>query len=191
MKKLFQQYLSEFAFLKPEEINSILENTSIETFKKGSVLLREGEIARKCYFVLSGCIRQYKYANEKETTIEFYTERETILSYTSYMNSIPSEYYLSCLEDSTLVSGTKEQEEIIQKQCPNLKSLSNIFIPVDYSRTEKHLSSIVNSTPEERYKSLLDTRPELLNRVPLNLIATYIGITPESLSRIRKRFLKN
>ena len=86
-----------------------------------------------------------------------------------------------------MTTGTRIAEKKLHKKHPNLENLINTLMPYDYNKSQEHIELLTNYNPEDRYLTLLKTRPELFNRVPLHLIASYIGVTPESLSRIRKR----
>ena len=187
MSDLLRQYLGDFPELSREEIEAIVRHTHVRTFKKKSILLREGAISSDCYFILSGCVRQYKVVDGEEKTLAFFTEGQVILSYDSYMDSVVSDHYLSCEENCTLLIGTREGEKALRKEFPKLNFLTHILMPKDLANSQKQLSILISSSPEERYKYLLEHQPELLNRVPLYQLASYIGVTPESFSRIRKR----
>jgi CRP-like cAMP-binding protein len=190
MKEALRQFISKFKSFDQSEINAIIENTHVESFKKGTTILKEGEVCTKCYFVLSGCVRQYQLVNGEEKTTAFFIEGQAAVLYSSYLEGRPSEYYLSCVEDSILTIGTREQEQKLHKQYPKLEYLIHTLMPQDYGKVQDRLALMINNNPEERYQILMKTQPELLGRVPLNQIASYIGVTPESFSRIRKRILK-
>jgi CRP-like cAMP-binding protein len=179
-------FIANYIPITDEEIGIIKELNLIGTYKKNTVLLAEGEIAKECYFVLKGCVRSYYVIDGEEKTTDFYTEKQAVMPI-SYVNKQPSEYYLSCLEDCILSLGTKN--ELLIKRIPKLESLimqMNIELLVQNQIT---FDNFKNYSPEMRYRKLLETRPDLVNRVPQYHLATYLGIAPESLSRIRRRIL--
>jgi CRP-like cAMP-binding protein len=186
-EEALQSFISKFKSFNQDEINAIIGNTAVESIKKGTIVLKEGKVSTNCYFVLSGCIRQYQIVNGEDKTTAFFTEGQVIISYSSYLDSSPCQYNFSCLEDSILAIGTREQEQKLHKQFPKLEHLVHTLMPEDYSKVQERLASLMNNTPEERYQLLIRTQPELLGRVPFNQLASYIGVTPESFSRIRKR----
>lgn len=190
MKNELIKYVSNFITLNDEEAEVLAEYNPIRTFKKGTNLLRVGEIADKCWFVLKGCVRQFHIIDGSEKTTFFYTENQAIAPTSSYEKKIPSDYYLSCVED-TIASETNLQTipEMFKKY-PVFESLTLIFMGQDYSETKDSFVNFKTSSPEDRYLHLLENRADLLNKVPQHHIASYIGVTPESLSRIRKRILK-
>jgi CRP-like cAMP-binding protein len=188
-EEALRRFIEKFETFDHNEINAIIENTHVESFSKGTVIQKEGEVCTRCYFILSGCVRQYQIVNGEEKTTAFFTEGQASVLYSSYIEARPSEYYLSCVENCTLIVGTREQEKKLHQQHPGLAHLINTLMPQDYDRIQNHLSSMISNSPEERYLNLIATQPHLLDRVPLNQIASYIGVTPESFSRIRKRIL--
>jgi CRP-like cAMP-binding protein len=183
------QFISQFGKFTEEEITAIVENTQLEIFKKGTTILSEGQICTKCFFVIEGCLRQYKIVNGEEKTTAFFCEGEAAVQYSSYLEKRPSKYYLSTIENSILTTGTRTAEKELHKKHPKLENLIPTLMPVDYNKSQEHIELLSHNSPEERYQTILKTQPHLLNRVPLHLIASYIGVTPESLSRIRKRIL--
>lgn len=189
MKEMLTQFISSFKKFDENEIKTIAEHTRIESFKKGTIILREGQICNKCYFVLKGCVRQYQLINGNEKTTGFFIERQAAVMYSSYLEKKPSNYYLSCVEDSILTVGTREQEQELHKQHPNLEHLIYTLLPQDFAKAQEHIALLKNYGPEERFLILMQRQPELMNRVPLHQLASLIGVTPESLSRIRKRIL--
>ncbi|WP_314004281.1 Crp/Fnr family transcriptional regulator [Xanthocytophaga flava] len=191
MKDIARQFLLKFNRFSSNEIDLILYNTSIEEFRKGQFVIQEGSVCKKCYFVLKGVLRQFKTIDGVEKTSDFFLEKDPVVLYSSYMHGKPSENSLHCMEDCVLLSGTKEQEIAMQKSNPSLEHLLYGLLADDYRKAENYITLLNGFNPEQRYLALLETRPELLNRVPLVYIASYIGITPESLSRIRKRIMSN
>lgn len=187
MKHTIKPFFRRIGNFTEEEIAAIEAHTTVESFKKGSVILAEGKVCQKCYFVLEGCLRQYQLINGEEKTNGFFLEGQPAVLYSSYLNQRPSEYYVSCIEDSVLLTGTREQEAELRKNFPSLAHLTHTLIVQDHERAEKYISLLNGYKPEDRYLVLMETQPELFNRIPLHQIASFLGITPESFSRIRKR----
>lgn len=189
MKELLTQFIASFKKFDENEINAIVEHTQLESLKKGTIILKEGQNCNKCYFVLKGCVRQYQLINGNEKTTGFFIEGQAAVLYSSYLEKAPSGYYLSCVEDAVLAVGTREQEQALHKQYPNLENLIYTLLPQDFIKAQEHIALLNNYSPEERYLVLVQKQPELINRVPLHQLASLIGVTPESFSRIRKRIL--
>jgi len=120
MKELFFTFILKFDVFTKEEIQAIVANTKIESFKKETVILTEGEVCTKCYFILSGFVRQYQFVDGVKKTTAFFLEEEAAVFYKSYLNKLPSLYYLSRVEDSILITGTREDEEKLHLLYPTL-----------------------------------------------------------------------
>ena len=187
MKNELIKMLSSTPSLSKAEAIEIVDNINIQTYKKGTILLKEGMVSKKCYAVLKGCVREYYIKDGDEKTTAFFTEGQEVVSFTSYANKTPSKHYLSCVEESTLTVSTPEKEKEMYKRFPKLKVITRTMMELNSGKIQENLASFITSSPEERYKNLLKNRADLLNRVPQHQIASYLGIKPESLSRIRKR----
>lgn len=190
MDDLIIDYISKYISLTGEETEIIKKQNLIRQYKKNEVLLEEGELARECYFVLSGCVRAYYLIDGEERNTEFYFESQTITP-VSYQNKSVSEYYLSCLEDCVLAVGSDERNKKLVEQIPALSSLISQMAGDLLIQKTIAFDNFRNSSPEERYLHLLDKNPDLVNRIPLYHLASYLGITQVSLSRIRKRVSVN
>lgn len=190
-KKATNPELSDYAAvmdtLTDDEKAFIWERTPVKFFKKGTILLREGEIADKSYFSFEGCVRQYYLVDGIEKTTFFYTEGQSISSFQSSSTKTPSKHYLECVEDCKLSVSTYESEQEMYSRFPKFKMLCLKETEKQLGKYQEMLAHYITSSPEERYLNLLETRPGLLNRVPQHQIASYLGVKPESLSRIRKR----
>ena len=180
------EFITKYISLTSEEIDIIKEQNLINFYEKGTLLLSEGEYAKDCYFVIKGCVRSFHIVDGEEKTTEFYTENQTI-NPVSYLTKKPSTYYLSCLEDSVIALGNDERNKQLLTKVPKLESMVVNLSGTLLAENQISLDDFKNLSPEMRYRKLMDTRPELFQRVPLYHIATYLGITPVSLSRMRKR----
>lgn len=178
------EFIEGYIPLSADEKDIIRDLNLIKEYKKDTIILHEGAYAKECYFVLSGCVRSYYVIDGEEKTTEFYTERQAITP-VSYATKRPSEYYLSCLEDSFLSLGSKN--DILIQKIPRLESLIAKFNGEMLMDKQISLDNFRKLSPEGRYRRLIETRPDLINRVPQYHLATYLGITPVSLSRMRKR----
>lgn len=182
-----QKFMAQFGELTAEEQQQIADNLIVEAYPKGKLLVKAGDVCRYCYFVLEGCLRQYKLADDTEVTIQFYTEREAAVDFNGYVNQVKSESYLVCLEDTIVIEGNPNQETDMYERFPKLQQITRAMMEQDFGKMQEQFSRFIASSAEERYVYLLNNRPDLLQRVPLQYLASYIGVTPESLSRIRKR----
>ncbi len=176
--------------LPEAEAREIAELIPVESYQKGTLLLKAGEVSSICYFVLKGCIRQYSIIDGEEKTTAFYTEQQAAIPFASYTQQAPSGHYLVCAEDCLLVVGDMSQEQDMYAHYPKLLAITRRMMEQDFGKTQEAFSRFITSSPEERYLNLMETRPDLFLRVPQHQIASYLGMAPESLSRIRKRTIK-
>lgn len=183
-------YFNSIMPLSEAEIKGITDTITIREFKKGTVLLREGEVSMEAYFVLDGCVRQYYLVDGEEKTNNFFTEGQWVVSITSMSQQVPATHYMACCMDSVLVVGNREKEEGLYRQFPKLESVSRKVMEKIFAEQQEIMASYVTDTPEQRYLKLLKNRPDLFQSIPQYQLASYIGVKPESLSRIRKRILQ-
>lgn len=190
MEEQLFAFIAQFMILTQEEKNAILELDIFKQYPKDTILLKEGEVSNKSYFVLKGGLRTYYMIDGEEKTTEFYTEMEAIAPATT-LNQQPSQYYLSCIEDSILCVSTPNMEQGVFDQFPRIRSLCLMQSEMLLVKNQSDFSEFKTSSPEQRYLNLLKNRPQLLQKAPQYQIASYLGIKPESLSRIRKRLKDN
>ncbi len=179
--------MSNLTIFSDKEIDAIIELVSVKTFKKGTLLLHEGDMASDCYYNFQGCVRQFYLKDGEEKTTFFYTEEDSISSTLSHTTKAPSKYYLECIEDTTLAVMSYERELELYKQFPRFESICRAEVEKRLGMFQEMFATYMITTPEERYLNLLESRPDLINRVPQYQLASFIGVKPESLSRIRKR----
>ena len=183
------QFLSKYATLSEEEVQLIKEQNIIREFKKESILLKEGQIAKECYLVLKGCVRIYYLIDGDEKTTEIFTENEAIIP-VSYTKQEPSACYITCVEDCILSLGNADSTaqfiNTFPKFAPIISKISNDLL----ANQQISADTYKNLSPEKRYQKLVELRPDLVQRVAQYHLASYLGIKPQSLSRIRKRLSK-
>ena len=188
MENEIYKYLSKYIPITEELEEELSKIEFIKRFKNGTILLEEGKISNECFFIIKGCIRSYYLKDGEEKTTEFYTEEQAVIP-SAYGNKTPSEYYLECIEDTIAGVGTPELETEMYQKFPQLESLNRALGEAIMAKTQNTFAEYKMASPEERYLTLLKNRPDLVQRAPQHQIANYLGIKPESLSRIRKRIM--
>jgi CRP-like cAMP-binding protein len=182
-------YLSRYITISEDLADVFMKSSLLQKFPKGKMLLREGEIVKKAYFVLKGCIRSYMLKEGEDKTVDFYIEEDPVIL-VGYGRDLPSELFLECLEDTVAVVNTFDMEEKMLLEYPELKLVCLEMSEIMAEKLQDSLVRYKTSTPEERYRYLIERRPDLIQRIPQYQIASYLGVQPESLSRIRKRIFQ-
>jgi CRP-like cAMP-binding protein len=187
MKEEFRAFVANYPFLQPDEVDIIVENTNLKEFEAGAVLLEPGMVSKNCFAVIRGCVREFYLKDGLEKTTAFYSEGEAVNSFSSYSNQVPSKHFLECTEDCLLTVGSQSLIDDMCERIPRLNDFIKMEVEKETGKLQERMAAFMISSPEERFVELLETNAALLNRVPQHQIASYIGVTPESLSRIRKR----
>jgi CRP-like cAMP-binding protein len=188
MEKALFNFIAKYMPLSAEEKQAIIELDIFRNYKKGTIILKEGQYSKVGYFVIKGCIRSYYIIDGEEKSTGFYTELDSF-SPLCVVNNQPSEYYVSCVEDSILTVANPDMEKIIFEKFPRFETLCRILSEELLAKSQASFDDFKTSSPEQRYLKLLETRPDLLQRVPQHQLASYLGMKPQSLSRIRKRLV--
>jgi CRP-like cAMP-binding protein len=190
MQNKLIEYFKRIMPLSDEEIGAIVETMSTREYKKGKVLLKEGQISTEVYFVLEGCVRQFYLVDGEEKTQNFFTAGQWVVSIKSFSQDSPSAHFLDCCTDTMLVVGNRQKEEDLYLRFPRFETISRKVMEKVFEEQQEIMASYTTDSPEQRYLKLLKERPELIQQVPQYYIASYIGVKPESLSRIRRRMRK-
>lgn len=182
-------YLTPHVTLTKEMKQIIREVIIVRQYTKGTLLLKAGEYARESFLILKGSVRSYTVQDDVEKTLEFYTEYQPVVPL-AYGSQQPSGEYLECMEDTLAsVSSAKYEEEMFARY-PEFEKICRLMGEVMMATQQEKFTRYKLSTPEERYQYLLEHRSDLLQRAPQYQLASYLGVTPESLSRIRRRLQK-
>lgn len=189
MKNILFDFISKYISLSEEEKNTIVSLNIFRTVKKGTILLEEGQYSVEGYFVLKGCIRTFYIIDGEEKTTAFYTEMEGVTP-NCVLSKQASEYYISCAEDSIITISNPDMETEVFEKFPKFETLCRILSEELLSKNQSNFDEFKTSSPEQRYLNVLENRPDLVQRVPQHQLASYLGITPQSLSRMRNRLLE-
>jgi CRP-like cAMP-binding protein len=187
MNNKFVQHFSKISPLSAEEAAAIEASMRVETFKKGTMLLREGQVQVNSYFILEGCIREYILIDGEEKTTNFFTEEQWVISLSNFSSPSPATHNLVCVEDTSVSIGNEREAQEMFKRFPRFETISRAVVEAAFAEQKQALTAYLTDSPEQRYLKLLNTHPDLFQRIPQYQLASYLGVKPESLSRIRKR----
>ncbi|MCI1983725.1 MAG: Crp/Fnr family transcriptional regulator [Bifidobacteriaceae bacterium] len=156
-------------------------------YAKGDVLLCEGDVAHRLFFVERGGLRLWHNDDGRDITVQFFFEGHVVSSFESLYLKVPSLFSISCIENSdvTVVDGTGVLQDAAQS--PEMMRIVANHISHRFIDYTKYFLDRIEKAPEDRYRSLAAREPELVSRVPQHELASYLGITPVSLSRIKRR----
>ena len=189
MQELLFEFIAKYVELTEDEKNAIVSLDIFRSIKKGTPLLKEGQQSNEVYFVLKGCIRKYYIIDGEEKTTAFFTEMEALTPH-CVISKTPSEYYISCVEDTILSVSNSDMEVEINSKFPKFETLCRILSEELLAKQQINFDKFKTSSPEQRYLNLLQKRPDLIQRVPQHQLASYLGIKPQSLSRLRARIIE-
>lgn len=178
--------LSRFIQLSPKETEIFTASIKVRHLRRRQYLLQPGDVMRYECFVTEGCLRQY-YIDDKgqEHTLNFAFEDWWAGDMYSFLSGQPSKYNLEALEDSTVLLIERQRLEALYDEIPQLNRFYRILLQNAYITMSERINQTLAMTAEERYRSFLQRYPHFEQRLSLKHIASYLGITPESLSRIR------
>ena len=188
MYELFFHKFNEKVNLSKEEEEVIKQYLTPKKLRKKQYLLQEGDICKHIAFVEKGALKAYVVDDAgAESIIQFALEGWVISDLYSFLTGEPATYNIDALENAELVLISKSAHEELLKKIPKYETYIRLQITGAYIALQKRLTSIISLPLEERYKNFLALYPNIAQRVPQHMIASYMGLTPETLSRVRSR----
>ncbi|MCA6440993.1 MULTISPECIES: Crp/Fnr family transcriptional regulator [unclassified Arcicella] len=158
-----------------------------KTYKKGDLFLAEGQVCRQVGFITKGLIRYYINHNGEDKTYAFAKEGDFICNYESFIPQTPSQKNIQALEDCEILQISHDDLQQFYKSIGQAERFGRLVIEQVFIQTLHDLSSFYTDSPEDRYERFLTEHPDLQQRISQYHIASYVGVKPQSLSRIRKR----
>jgi CRP-like cAMP-binding protein len=152
-----------------------------------TILLEEGKVAEKLYLIRKGCLRLFFYNDGKDITFQFFFEGDFVASFDSLYKRTPSLFYLESIEPTELTAIKRDDFYKLINNDLSLRQLYEEKLIDRFHAYQQLFLSRIKNTPQQRYEELLKEYPNIIQRVPQHYIASYLGITPVSLSRIRNR----
>lgn len=188
MSLVFKQHLQKFIAISDSEFETVLSYFENIQVKKKNVLMREGDICDKHYFVLNGCLRKY-FVNEKgiEQTTEFAIENWWMTDNMAYEHQLKTEFYIQTVERSDILVITNSAQEALLKQVPVLERYFRFVYQRAYAASQMRIKFLYTYSKEDFYFHFLKKYPDFVQRIPQYLLASFLGFSPEYLSEIRAK----
>ena len=183
----FRQKLESLAPITDDDFQHLAGIMHKKRFKKKEVILKEGQVCKYYYFITRGSIRSFSQDSGKEVNIKFYFEDEIACDFVSYRLEVPSHFQMVAMEDCIVYYAAKSDSNPIFQSTMTLHLTLFRFFQDLYFKEEEHANSFKLLSPEERYQYLLENNPQYLQRIPFVHLSSYLGISRETLHRIRKK----
>lgn len=190
--ELLLNYFETLLPLSTEEKELVSQKFRPRPYRKKQYVLQEGDVCNQMNFVVRGCLRMYKIDDAGGTHIlQFAAENNWITDLGSFYSEKPSELAIDALEDTIVLQIAHDDLLILYTQTPKFHRIFRVLIENSFVSLQKRLLQTISSTAEDRYQYFTGTYPHLVNRLPQTQIASFLGITPEFLSRLRNKLSKS
>lgn len=192
MYETFQRYVDDKVTLTAAEKEMIRSVSVIKKIRKRQYLLQAGDVWKYDAFVSSGCLRTYSVDDKgNEHIIGFSIENWWCGDRESLLSNEPSRFNIDAIEDSGLVMFTHANFEKLRYEIPAFDKMINTILNKSFITQQNRINAVLSYTAEEKYLNFVEKYPEFALRVPQGMIASYLGMTPETLSRIRTQTVRN
>ena len=183
-------YINKYVALTPDETELLLKSATYRKYLKGQYVVQQGDVCRYENFVVSGCLKAF-YIDPagNEHIVMFAIADWWVSDLGSFLTQTPSDYHVQCLEDTDVIQFTFEQIEAFYLKIPKLERLFRIIVQKAYVASQKRLINNFSLPAKERYLQFREQYPEIEQRVPQYMVASYLGITKEFLSKIKKQLV--
>jgi CRP-like cAMP-binding protein len=185
--ELLHRQLRPLVQVSAAELQAFADLLELRLLRKKELLLREGEVCQHVVFIESGCLRYFYNVNGEYHTGQFFFENSWYTDYDSFLPQVPSRLSVEALEPSRVWLLPRASLYRLYDEHPVYERFGRLMAEQAFRGVRAHSAELLNLTAEERYLRLVAERPKVVQRVPQHLIASYLGVKPESLSRIRRR----
>jgi len=189
MSTQLNKFISQYVNLTEDELQTITSKFKSKTVSKNGYLLRQGETCKDLVFVQSGCLRLYYLNDDVEVSVWFAFPHSSAIEIYSFISEHPSNYFLQAIEDSDVLFLSKTELNKLYEQQPKMQEMMRNFWEDVILNLIKRFTALQTDSAEKRYLDLLK-KPDYLEAIPQKYLASFIGVTPTSLSRIRKKISK-
>lgn len=184
-----KNFIAQYAAFSGSELDTIAGRFKSRTVAKGEYLLRQGDTCQDLVFVQSGCVRLYYLDEEVEVSVWFAFPESSAIEIYSFISEKPSNYFLQAIEHSEVLYLPKSELDLLYRQQPKMQEMMRKFWEDVILHLIDRFTALQTDSAEKRYLDLLD-KPAYLATIPQKYLASFIGVTPTSLSRIRKQIIK-
>ncbi len=190
MSQPLRDYLGTFQFLQKDEIEAFLELVTPLKLQKGDFFIQDGRTSRHIAFINAGVFRTFYYSSGDEEVTYCFTFKNTLITaYTSWILQQPTNENIEALTDMDLLLISKDSVDALESRFPNWITFFKQIAEREYMGLERRIFMLQRESAENRYQDLLTNHPEYLNTIPLQYLASYLGVTQRHLSRIRKKLV--
>ena len=179
------KYINEISQLEPDASNDFVKDFRTKSFDKNELLLKPGEVCKYFYYMEQGLAKSFSYNNDKEFIMAFYQENMMFTELSSYLSQRPSKYMLIALENTTVKYIHRNLIEKLCKKHHCIETMIRKLFTITSACFMERISEMLEENAKERYNNFVNNYPTLLQRITLGDLASYIGITQVSVSRIR------
>ena len=186
------EFISKIYPMSQEQLASVVQYFKPKGFQKNDFVLEAGRICQIYCFMEEGFMRTYTYDHDgNQVTTALYSPRQIVCDLSSFFNRIPTQEYIQALTDCKVWYISFEELQHIFHAMPYFREFGRLILVNSYTQLKQRMLSMLQETAETRYSRLMETSPMMFQHIPLKMIASYIGVTDTSLSRIRKEYAKN
>lgn len=188
MSYKFARYLKEHAGVTEEQLQGLEDEIQKKSIKENEILLHKGQVCDHVFYVEKGLLRFYSIGNDdKEHILEFAPEKWLVVDRASFYFGEPSEFYIDAIEQTTVAILYEQFINIASEISPQFRKYNERILQNHIRHLQNRINRLIGASAEERYLYFLKRYPDLISRIPLWMIASFLGVTPESLSRIRRK----
>lgn len=188
MTDIFKDFISELAEVNTQDMSRIMSCITTHKVKRNTIILSQGEVCNKFYFLEKGCMRTYyitQDGQEKTRLISF--DNTPVTALTSFINQKPSVEYIDALEDSEILSISHDDFFILVNEIPSWGLFYRRMLELAFTFQNNRIEDLVTLSAKERYEKLLKERPHYIQRLSNRIVASYLGISQETLSRLKSK----
>ncbi|MDN4165111.1 Crp/Fnr family transcriptional regulator [Cytophagales bacterium LB-30] len=188
MIEILEKHITERIGKRPENLDKVLSQFESLNTKRGIHLLTQGDVCKYVYFIVKGCLQVYVLdKNGNESTRSFYFENAWVTDIFGFKNQVPSSEFVKCIEPCELLRIHFEPFQALCREVPQFDALYKEILEASYNNTVYRVNTLTSLDAFERVKWLMETKPLIMTRLSSKLIASYLGISPETLTRLKSK----